>query len=200
MDTTDSKQLITALILAGGQGKRMAGKDKGLIQLNGHPLVAHIIQRIAPQVRNMLISANRNHTQYAEFGYPVLSDASDDYPGPLAGILTGLQNLKTPLMLVLPCDTPLLKEQFIPRLIDRLLATKAEIAVAHDGTRMQPIHALIRADLAFSLENYLHEGQRSVMQWYANHQSVSVDFSDQAEQFLNLNTAEDLRKLAQKTV
>lgn len=188
------KQAITALILAGGRGSRMGGQDKGLIEFAGKPLIAHIIQAISPQVNGVLISANRNHDRYAEFGYPLLADPLGNYQGPLAGMQAGLETIKTALMLVLPCDGPLVDANLAQRLLNGLIDAQADIAVAHDGKRLQPVHALLRTELLPSLKAYLAEGERKIDLWYTRHHCVSVDFSDNPAQFNNLNTPEDRQK------
>jgi molybdenum cofactor guanylyltransferase len=173
----------------------MGGQDKGLVEFVGQPLIAHILQTIAPQVAGVVISANRNKTRYAEFGYPVLADPLDDYQGPLAGMLAGLEAIHTPMMLVLPCDAPFINDDLVQRLLNGLTQAQADIAVAHDGKRLQPVHALLRTELLPSLKTYLAAGQRKIDLWYAQHNWVSIDFSDHPEQFHNLNKPEDRQKL-----
>lgn len=190
----DPKQTITALILAGGRGSRMGGQDKGLIEFTGQPLIAHILQAIKPQVAQIMVSANRNQTRYAEFGYPVLADPLDDYQGPLAGMQAGLEAIDTPLMLVLPCDGPFVDSHLAQRLLHGLDSAQADIAVAHDGTRLQPVHVLLRRELLPSLKAYLDQGDRKIDLWYAQHNWTKVDFSDHPEQFHNLNKPADRQK------
>ena len=132
---------ITALVLAGGKGRRMGGRDKGLLPFGDKPLVGHVLDAIAPQVGALLISANRNQADYRRFGYPVLADPLDDFQGPLAGFLAGLEQMQTAYLLTLPCDGPVVVDDLAGRLASGLTAADAEIAVAHDGRRLHPVYA-----------------------------------------------------------
>jgi len=174
----------------------MGGEDKGLLDVGGRALIEHVLDRVRPQVGPIMISANRNRELYAGFGYPVLSDPLEGFQGPLAGILAGLQAVQTPLLLVLPCDGPLLSKNLVPRLLGALVDSDAEIAVAHDGARLQPVHVLLRSRLQSSLWSYLSKGDRKIDRWYATHHMILVDFSDEPEQFGNINTPEDRRRIA----
>ena len=124
------KATITGVILAGGQGRRMGGADKGLQELGGRPMAAHVLERLAPQVGAVLISANRNLERYAELGCPVLPDTLDGYAGPLAGLQAALAQATTPLLVTAPCDSPFLPADLVARLHDGLVAQQAELAVA----------------------------------------------------------------------
>lgn len=186
---------ITALVLAGGRGRRMGGRDKGLVELRGRPLVAHVIDAIAPQVEAVLINANRNGQRYGAFGWPVVADALTDYQGPLAGFAAGMAASRTPLLLTLPCDGPMVAPDLAKRLADALEKAGADIAVAHDGTRMQPVYALLHCALLPSLEDFLAAGDRKIDLWYERHHTVKVDFSDFPEQFTNVNTPEERARL-----
>ncbi|MDO9188930.1 MAG: molybdenum cofactor guanylyltransferase, partial [Sulfurimicrobium sp.] len=99
---------VTAIVLAGGRGQRMGEADKGLVLLHGKPLVSWVLERIAPQVDEVLISANRNLERYRELGYAVLPDEMPDFPGPLAGLHRAMAEASHPLWLSVPCDTPFL--------------------------------------------------------------------------------------------
>ncbi|MEW8394895.1 MAG: molybdenum cofactor guanylyltransferase MobA, partial [Candidatus Thiodiazotropha sp.] len=107
---------VTAVILAGGRGRRMGGEDKGLIELNGEPLIQHVITSIAPQVGQILINANRNQARYQAFGYPVIADSLLNYQGPLAGFIAALEAITTEDMLTLPCDGPPVPADMVERL------------------------------------------------------------------------------------
>ncbi len=186
---------MTAVILAGGMGRRMGGRDKGLVELKGRPLIAHVIEAIEPQVSHLLINANRNQPVYARFGPPVLPDELDDFQGPLAGILTAMRKVPTPLLLVVPCDAPHLPADLGTRLWRAMADADTEIAVAHDGNHLQPVHALITTALADDLESYLGSGKRKIDQWYTQHRMVVVDFSDRPEAFVNINTLDERNEL-----
>lgn len=186
---------ITGVILAGGQGRRMGGRDKGLVDFQGRPLIEWVLAVVEPQVEAVLINANRNQARYGDYGHPVVTDALGDYQGPLAGFAAAMARVDTPLMLTVPCDGPMLPGDLAARLRAGLEAGQAEIAVAHDGDRMQPVYALLRTDLLPSLEAFLGEGERKIDRWYARHRMVTVDFSDRPETFANLNSPEDRRAL-----
>ena len=182
---------ITAVILAGGRGRRMQGEDKGLLELSGRPLIEHIIAGLAPQLPSILINANRNRDRYGSYGYPVVGDNFNDFQGPLAGFAAAMEALETPYMLTLPCDAPQVLRTLVPRLCQALEAQDAEIAVAHDGRRMQPVYALIPVALLPSLQRFLAAGDRKIDLWYARHRVALADFSDQADAFRNINTPEE---------
>jgi molybdenum cofactor guanylyltransferase len=190
-----SRADVTALILAGGQGRRMAGRDKGLLTLGGMPLVQHVIEAVATQVGGIILSANRNVERYHAFGYPVVGDPLEGYQGPLAGFLAGLRLAPTPLLATLPCDGPRVAPDLVPRLRDALENSGAQIAVAHDGDRLQPVHALMRTGVRESLEAYLAAGERKTCRWLEQQHWVAVDFADEADSFLNVNTPEDGARL-----
>lgn len=185
---------VSAIILAGGAGRRMGGQDKGLIVLNGQALVTHVIQRIAPQVDEILISANRNLPDYQVLGYTVLSDASPDLQGPLAGLLSGLRAARYEWVLSVPCDTPQLPQDLVRQLFVPLLAGAADISVAQAGERRHPVVMLCRRDLAADLQTSLDAGIRSVHAWQARHRTLAVPFNDAAA-FTNLNQPDDLNRL-----
>lgn len=184
---------ITGGVLAGGRGSRMGGIDKGLALLEDRPLVEHVLQALAPQLDHMLINANRNLEQYANYGYPVVSDELEGHQGPLAGFAALLGACEDPWLLTVPCDTPALPTDLVSRLWDARTSGDADIAVAHDGRRMQPAHALIRCSLLSDLQTFLDSGERKIDRWYARHNVVEVDFSDQPDTFHNLNRPEDYR-------
>ena len=182
---------VAGLILAGGRARRMGGQDKGLLPLAGRPMVEHVFERLRPQVEEVVISANRNADRYAHFGHPVLPDVLGDYSGPLAGMLSGLAGVRLPWLAVVPCDSPLLPHDLVERLLDSALAESAELAVAHDGTRLQPVFVLLHRSLLAPLRTYLEAGGHKVDAWYAQHRMATTDLSDHPEAFSNINTPED---------
>lgn len=186
MDST-----VTGLILAGGEGRRMGGADKGLLDYRGKPLIAHVIERFAPQVGRLLISANRNLDAYRAFGYPVVCDAAAERFGPLAGIAAGLSACTTPWLAVVPCDCPALPVDLVPRLMAGIGARSLAIAATAEGT--QPTFLLCRRDLLPSVEARLAAGERKLMAWCRAQGAVEVEFPDAAA-FRNLNTPEELAK------
>jgi molybdopterin-guanine dinucleotide biosynthesis protein A len=190
-----NKHDVTAVILAGGKGRRMEGKDKGLVELANRPLIEYVISAIKPQVETIILSANRNQQQYSLYGYPVITDALDNFQGPLAGFYSAMKNANSSHIVTMPCDGPLLPKDLVARLIAALFDEKAEIAVAHDGDRMQPVYSLIPVALMSSLNDFLDSGERKIDLWYKQHQVALADFSDCPETFRNINTAEQRDKL-----
>lgn len=183
---------LTGLILAGGRAERMGGQDKGLLLLHGRPLVSYAIHRLRPQVGELLISANRHLAEYRAFGWPVVSDSIGEFYGPLAGMLAALEVATYPYVLSVPCDSPLLPADYAQRMYTALLAASAEIGVAWDGRRLQPVFALLQTRLRDSLRRYLAGGERKIDRWFAQHRLVQVDFSDEPALFRNINTPEEL--------
>jgi molybdopterin-guanine dinucleotide biosynthesis protein A len=186
---------ISAVILAGGLARRMDGADKGLLQLHGLPLVARVITRIEPQVDELFISANRNIKQYAGFGLPVLCDEVEGGGGPLAGLQRAMREASHELILSVPCDMPLLPMDLAARLQAALLAEDAQIAVPGTGADTHHALMLCRRDVAQNLDAFLASGERRVRQWQASLKRVVVPFAD-ADAFLNINTAEELERVA----
>ncbi|WP_104203567.1 molybdenum cofactor guanylyltransferase MobA [Billgrantia saliphila] len=184
---------VTGLILAGGQGRRMGGRDKGLESFAGQPLVSHVQARLVGRVAEIVISANRNLEVYRSFADRVVSDPESGFQGPLMGIYGGMRAATTPWLLVVPCDTPALPNDLLSRLAAGV--DEHDIAVAHDGERLHPVVALLRTTLADDLLTVLATGERKVGRWYARHAWVAVDFGDSREAFTNLNTEDDKRRL-----
>lgn len=186
---------ITAVILAGGQGRRMGGQDKGLIELDGKPLVRILIDQLERQGVDIVINANRNHAHYGNYGYPVISDQLADYQGPLAGFASTMAAVNSLYILTLPCDGPLLAHDYVARFIDAQTATAAALAVAFDGERLQPVHALLATNLLSDLIKFLDGGDRKIDRWYALYDYPRVDFSDCVDMFRNINTPSDQASL-----
>jgi molybdenum cofactor guanylyltransferase len=184
-------EAITGVILAGGQARRMGGRDKGLLPFAGRPLVEWVIAALRPQVGTLLINANRNLERYAGYGLAVIADLEPGFQGPLAGIRSAMQAARTRWILTVPCDGPYPAPDLAQRLAASLHAADAELAVATDGLRMQPVHALLPVHLAASLHTYLAAGERQVERWYARHRVALADLSDRPECFLNINTPDD---------
>jgi molybdopterin-guanine dinucleotide biosynthesis protein A len=183
---------ITGVVLAGGRATRWDGRDKGLIQVSGRPMISHVLDALLPQVEQIIISANRNLDEYSAFGLPVVTDASRDFLGPLAGIAGGLAAARTEWVAIAPCDSPRLAADCVDRLASACADDeRIDIAVAHDGERIQPVFALIRRSLLEDLDAFLESGGRKVDRWYGQQQMQLVDFSDNPDNFLNINRRED---------
>lgn len=188
----NAKSQVTGVVLAGGKASRMGGQDKGLMLLDGKPLWQHVSDRLHPQVSSVVISANRNLNTYQESGLPVISDTLSDFPGPLAGMLSVMQQLPDEWFLFCPCDTPFIPVDLFTRLdIDRF---QAPVVWVHDGNRDHPAVALAHRSLASKISDYLIRGDRRVMVFMREVGGHSVDFSDIKSAFRNINTLEDLQK------
>lgn len=195
-----TRQAITGVILAGGQGRRMGGVDKGLQDLRGRPMVQWVLERLTPQVDSVLINANRNLPRYAGFGVPVLADAIPDFAGPLAGLHAALSQAATPLIATVPCDSPFLPADLVQRLHAALTTDNVELAVVRVGGRAQRAFCLARRELLPKLDAFLASGGRKVGLWHASLNLVEVDFEDEAAAFDNLNTPEEMANCQKKSV
>ncbi|MEW5943341.1 MAG: molybdenum cofactor guanylyltransferase MobA [Pseudomonadota bacterium] len=188
----DPVRKISAVILAGGRGQRMNGQDKGLVPLLGRPMIAWVLERIAPQVDELFISANRNLEQYRAFGYLVLEDTLPDFPGPLAGLHRAMEAAAHPLILCAPCDTPFLPSDLAARLLTGLEGGAAEVAVPFSGGRAHPAICLVRRELRADLGDFLSAGGRRVGEWQRRLRRVEVPF-EECGAFLNINTPAELQ-------
>jgi len=186
---------LVAVALAGGMGRRMGGQDKGLIELAGRPMIEYVLDALRQQVDGLIISANRNRDTYAKYGVPVVADEIGDYFGPLAGMASAMREAHQGLLLTAPCDSPLVASNYARRMRSALETHDAEIAVARDNERLQPVFALLRTELLSDLVAFLESGERKIDRWYARHRTTEVDFSDRAEMFLNVNRPEDREAL-----
>ncbi len=197
---------ITGLILAGGRGSRMGGIDKGLQNFRGLPLALQTLMRLQLQslpLQEVLINANRNLSAYESLGVPVWPDSIDGYAGPLAGFLTGLERCETPLLLTVPCDTPLFPLDLVERLYLAMTEQDADMAMAAapetDGeVRPQPVFCLLKIDLLESLVKFTQGGGRKIDAWTGQHRCAIVPFDlpgDSAQAFANANTLAELQQL-----
>lgn len=195
MNSATRKSRVTAVVLAGGEGARLGGQDKGLLRVVSRPLVAHVLQRIVPQVNTVVISANRHLDQYGQFEFPVVADRMNDHQGPLAGIAASLPHVHTEYLLTVPCDTPLLPADLVDRLWNAMEDEEADMAVAHDGEQLQHLVALIRRAVAGSVDEFLEEGGRAVKEWAAKMFPAVAWFADQPLAFRNVNNDADLHDI-----
>jgi molybdopterin-guanine dinucleotide biosynthesis protein A len=184
---------VSGIVLAGGLGRRMGNLDKGLQLLHGKPMVQHVLERLAPQVDEIVINANQNLDRYGAFGYRVVSDEVGGFAGPLAGLHAGLKFVGEPLVVTVPCDSPFLPMDLVARLMRQL--GEKDVAVAKTGNQAHPVFALVRRSLAGSLEAYLAGGDRKVDRWFAALNMVEVSFDDEADAFRNINTLEELGEM-----
>lgn len=185
---------VSGVVLAGGQARRMQQQDKGLVLFKQRPLVSYPIEALAAVADDLVISANRHQSTYQQWQYPVISDATDDFDGPLAGILAAMNYVEAEILLVLPCDSPLFTAQHLQQLLAGL-TEQFDIAVADDGERLHPVFLAIRTELKASLQGYLDSGERRLQNWIFQHRVNPVDFSQQAQIFTNVNTLDELESL-----
>ncbi len=178
------------VILAGGRATRMGGTDKGLILLNGKPLVDYVYQRLRPQTEQIWINANRNHEFYAQYG-PVIADSIAEFPGPLGGIHAGLNAANTDWVGFVPCDCPHINTDLVARFC-QAANQDSEILVAHDGDHQQPVFTLVHKRVLARLSDFLARGDRKIALLYQECHTQFVDFSDSPECFVNLNTPDEL--------
>ncbi|MGE6101282.1 molybdenum cofactor guanylyltransferase MobA [Aeromonas salmonicida] len=181
---------VSAVILAGGRATRMGGEDKGWVKLAGRPLIDHVLDRLRPQVDEVLINANRSQDSYQALA-TVISDNNPDYLGPLAGMQAGLAAARHDWVLFVPCDGPALPHDLMSR-FRAALTPDTELVVAHDGDWLQPVVALLHKSLLPSLTLALAEGERKIDIWFARHRMAVVNFADQPDAFINLNSPAEL--------
>ena len=187
---------ITGIVLAGGMGRRMGGVDKGLVELDGTPMVAHVLARLAPQCGALLINANQNPDRYALFGHPVIADTVGGFAGPLAGLHAGMTAATTAFVVTVPCDSPFLPTDLVARLAQGLADGDAQLAVARTHHQPHPVFALVRRDVLPHLAAFLHGGGRKIDAWYGTLRVVEVPFDDEESAFRNINTADELAAAA----
>jgi molybdenum cofactor guanylyltransferase len=176
----------------------MGGVDKGLQLLQGRPMIAWVLERLVPQVRQIVISANQNLERYRELGHEVLPDAVGGFAGPLAGLERGLANARHEWLVSVPCDSPFLPLDLVARLYGALAEASAELAVARTGDQPHPVFCLCRRSLHSNLRDYLAAGGRKIDAWYAGLHVVEVAFDDVPEAFSNINTRDELHSHAER--
>ena len=170
----------------------MGGVDKGLQLLNGRPMAARVLARLAPQVDEVLINANQNLERYALLGCRVLPDRLGGFAGPLAGLHCALSEARNELVATVPCDSPFLPEDLVVRLAEALRDASVDLAVARTGMQSHPVFCVARRRLLPHLWTFLQSGGRKIDAWYATLKVVEVAFDDQPAAFRNINTVEEL--------
>ena len=183
---------VAGVILAGGLGRRMGGIDKGLQPLRGRAMVQWVLERLAPQVDEVLINANRHVQEYSAFGSRVIDDRIEGFAGPLAGLHAGLCATALPFVATVPCDSPFLPADLIVRLKRALLQQPVDLATVRAQGRSHPVFCVCRRSVLQRLTAFLEGGGRKVEAWHGTLATVEVDFDDQAEAFSNINTPEEL--------
>lgn len=187
-----AREQLTGVVLAGGLGRRMGGVDKGLVDFRGRPMIAQVIERLAPQVGPIVVNANQNVERYAALGYPVAPDRTAGFAGPLAGLQAGLDAATTPWVVTVPCDSPFLPSDLVARLVRGATERGADVAFARTADGAHPVFALVRASLRSHLDAFLASGGRKIDAWTATLALAEVDFDDEADAFRNLNTRDEL--------
>lgn len=195
-----ARESVTGLVLAGGLGRRMGGEDKGLVELAGRPMVEFVLDALRPQVGSVMINANRNLERYAAYGHRVVPDELSGFLGPLAGVASALPYLASEFLLTVPCDAPLLAPGLAQRLFDACAADQADLAVASDGERLQPVFMLLRGRVGPSLRAYLEGGGRKIDTWFAQLRLARADLSDSPECFANVNEPDERRRIEARLV
>ncbi len=181
---TENATHVSCIILAGGQGKRVGGRDKGLVLYHNKPLIKHVIDAVKPQVDDIVISANRNINTYQLFAKQVKHDAAENYNGPLAGIAACLPLCKHDVVLVVACDMPSLPGKLVKRLTTGIQGKSACIATIN---HYHQLAMLIKKKSAASIQSHLKKNQLKLIQWVKSMPYTSVSFDDMPESFVNLN-------------
>ncbi|MFA5983319.1 MAG: molybdenum cofactor guanylyltransferase MobA [Methylococcaceae bacterium] len=189
---------VAGAVLAGGLARRMDFFDKGLLEYQGKALVSYALAALAPVVDALFINANRHIEQYQQWGFPVISDTSSSFDGPLAGIYSVMLQTDADILLTLPCDAPLIKSEHMAMLLNACQDKTMEVAVAYDGMRIHPVILAVKTSVISSLQQYLAEGGRKMDTWLRQRHMVEVDFSKTPEIFANINTLSDLSMLEDK--
>lgn len=194
MSLTTLSPQFSGIVLAGGRASRMGGRDKGLLELAGEPMISHVLRRLRPQVDDIIINANRHAGEYAQFGWPVVADHNADFAGPLAGIQAALPHCRHDWALVVACDCPLLPTDLGERLYQGMRADSV-LAIAYDGERLQPLCLLLHRSLQASLDAAVRTGHAKVELWCMLQAHTVVTIAD-AGAFDNINTASELERLS----
>lgn len=190
---TIAREDVTGIVLAGGMGRRMGGVDKGLVPLAGRPLVAHVLERLAPQAGAIIVNANQNRDRYAAYGHPVVADEVGGFAGPLAGLHAGMTAATTPYVVTVPCDSPFLPADLVARLAAGLERERAQLAVAQTFAQPHPVFALVDRRVLPHLTAFLAAGGRKIDAWYASLAVAAVAFDDAEDAFRNINTIDELQ-------
>ncbi len=195
---TDSIALpaCSVLLLAGGRGQRMGGRDKGLLEWRGKPLIAHLHALTRALTDDLIISCNRNGEHYAHYADRLVQDDSADFPGPLAGIRAGLAIARQPFLLVLPCDAPLLDLALLQAMREAAAAQPEKPLMLRQGGQWEPLFSLVPKALAASVESAWQAGDRSPRHILLALGAVALDCPAQDPRLANLNTPELLAQAA----
>ena len=184
---------VTVVILAGGQSKRMQVQNKATVLFEGKPLITHVIDRMKTQAKHTVINTHRNQKDFEIFHLPLIDDILDIQEGPLLGILTSLQAIKTDWIQFVPCDTPNLPNDLIAILMKEVEAEKTLVAVPETSDGLQSTCLLCHSSTLKNLQIFFNQGERKIEDWIRQLAFSIVQFNDES-QFLNVNTQEELKK------
>lgn len=181
----------SALLLAGGRGSRLGGRDKGLMPWRGAPIAKHLVALLRQVSSEVLISCNRNHEQYRALADVLVSDREEGFPGPLAGILSGLGRCRGSHLLIVPCDLPYLEVSLLHALVERALGAPDRPWLVRTGERWQPMVSIIPIELGVDLERFWNEGHRSPMRWFMSRDVGVLELPEDDPRLHNANRLED---------
>lgn len=202
MIRTNTVPSLSIAILAGGEGSRFGGQDKGWLTLNGQPLIERMLEQLASQEHPLLINANRNLDAYARYGHRVIKDEAAEFGGPLAGISAVLNEACTEWVLFVPVDAVQLPQNFAQRMCAAMhqdsSGADSSTVVAHDGVSIVPVACLIPTRLRENLCSTLASGRRSVREWLQTNHAIHVHFDDHPRAYWSVNTPQELRALEQQ--
>jgi len=187
----EQEKTVGAVVLSGGLARRMGGQDKGVIELRGRAMASWVIDAVKTEVHQLVINANRNEHEYSLLGPDVIGDRHEGHIGPLAGLSAAMHALNTDYVFMCPCDSPFIESPLINALGLACLNDNADIAVACDAERMQPVFCVAHKSTLESLDAYLDSGERKIDRWYATQRLVQVDCAAWADSFRNINTEEE---------
>ena len=194
-----TKLAADCLVLAGGRAQRLGGVDKGLLALNGRPLIEYVLERTSCMTDRPIISANRNRASYLRYSRRAIGDSISGFQGPLAGIYSALKYMKHDYLFVMPCDTPFLPADLFQRLRKSMEKNNRPISVVKHGSQIEPLLMLIKKTHITGIANHLDSGQHSVIGWIEGYQCSYAEFSPGSSCFLNINSRDDLA-MAEKLI
>ncbi len=183
---------VAGLIIAGGNGMRMGGVQKGLLEWHSKPLLEHIIDRLGPQCDFLTLNVNQQLDRYNQFGLPIINDHEYPQSGPLAGLYAGLSQISSDYLAIVPCDAPLLPRNLVEKLYAAAISHHG-LAVVRTEHRIQPTFAIVNKSYLNSLKEFLDRGQRKTQLWFKENKTAIVEFPP--ENFININTPEDLASI-----
>jgi molybdopterin-guanine dinucleotide biosynthesis protein A len=184
---------IAVVILAGGQSKRMQVQNKATVLFKGKPLIGYVIDRMKSQAEHIFISTHQNQNDFDAFHLPLIDDMLTIHEGPLLGIFSSLQKIKTDWVQFVPCDAPNLPDNLIANLLKENKAKKTLIAVPETSDGLQSACLLCHSSTFNNLQDFFNLGGRKIEDWIRQLSFSIVRFHDQS-QFININTQEELKK------